>query len=259
MLELGCRAPRKSILLSIVVINLFVLVYVQPELVQSWNGLLKAAFRGLQGSTDDNDDEDSQDEDLVQKLAELTVSLMQDILGDPNVQLVPGADQPTPQAGPEVDLAPHTRSNAAMKLAVVRSLWAQAHTVLPAQALAESPSETLLTWLMKKEMVLVSETDTPHDARTQWANLCAEVIVRSGAAGCSSFLPLHRMFWGAPGASQRWVWNWIIDVRSRVWRAFMERWRTLAKGWEEAPVLLSVPFACVSILVFLSAGVLMNV
>jgi hypothetical protein len=195
----------------------------------------------------------------VPKLAVLTVSLMQDILGDPNVQLVPAADEPTPShAGPEVDLAPHTRSNAAMNLAVVRSLWAKAHAVLPAQAFAGPPSETLITWLVKKEMVLVWETDTPHDARTQWANLCAEVIVRSGAAGCSYSLPLLRMFWGTPGASQRWTWSWTMEVRSRVWRAFMERWRTLAKGWEEAPVLLSVPFAYVSLLIFLSAGVLMD-
>ena len=232
-------------------INLFVLVYyLQPELVQSWNGLLKAAFRGLQGSTDGNDDEDSQDEDLVQKLAELTVSLMQDILGDRNVQLVPSADEPAPSdAGPGVDLLTHTRSNEAMKLAVVRSLWAQAHAVLPTEALAGSPSEALLTWLMKKEVALVVETDTPHDARTQWANLCADVIVRTGAAGCSPSLPLLRMFWGTPGASQRWAWNWSTDVRSRVWRAFTEQWRTLAKGWEEAPVLLSVPFAYVPFLV----------
>jgi hypothetical protein len=195
----------------------------------------------------------------VQKLAELTISLMQDILGDPDVQLVPPVDESTPShTRSEIDLVPHTRSNSAMKLAVVRSLWAQAHTVLPAQALAGSPSEALLTWLMKKETRLVLETDTPHDARTQWANLCAEVIVRTGAAGCSSSLPLLRMFWGSPGASQRWAWNWTTEVRSRVWRAFTERWRTLAKGWEEALVLLSVPFAYVSLLVFLSAGVLMD-
>ena len=190
----------------------------------------------------------------MQKLAELTVSLMQGILGDPKVQLVPPVEEPIPShARSEIDLAPHSRSNAAMKLAVVRSLWTQAHTVLPAQALAGSPSESLLTWLMKKETELVWETDTPHDARTQWANLCAEAIVRTGAAGCPSSLPLLRMFWGTPGASQRWAWNWTTEVRSRVWRAFMERWRTLAKGWEEAPVLLSVPFAYVSLLVFLSA------
>ena len=195
----------------------------------------------------------------MQKLAELTVSVMQGILGDPKVHLVPSAEDPTASCTvSEVDLAPHTRSNAAMKLAVVRSLWAQAHTVLPAQALAGSPSETLLTWLMKKEMELVRETDTPHDARTQWANLCAEVIVRTGAVGCSSSLPLLRTFWGTQGASWRSAWHWTMEVRSRVWRAFMERWRTLAKGWEEAPVLLSVPFAYVSLPISLSAGVLMD-
>ena len=194
----------------------------------------------------------------MQKLAELTVSLMKDILGDPKVQLVPSGEVPPSHTESEVDLMPHTRSNAAMKLAVVRSLWAQAHIILPAQALAGSPSETLLTWLMKKETELVRETDTPHDARTQWANLCAEVVVRTGATGCSSSLPLLRMFWGTPSPNQPGAWDWTIEVRSRVWRAFMERWRTLAKGWEEAPVLLSVPFAYVSLLIFLSAGMLMD-
>ena len=225
---------------------LFVLVVVQPELVQSWNGLLKAALRGLQGSANSNDDNYGQDDDdLVQKLAELAVSLMQDILGDPKVQLVPSGDAPTPsQMEPEVDLAPHTRSNAAMKLAVVRALWTHAHAVLPARALAGSPSESLLMWLMEKEAELVMETDTPHDARTQWAMLCAEVLVRTGVAtGYASAAAQLRVFWGTRGASRPKVWNWCMDVRARVWRVFAERWRTLAEGWEEAPVLLSVPFA----------------
>jgi hypothetical protein len=225
----------------------FVLVVVQPELVQAWNGLLKAALRGLQGSTDGNQDENGQyDDDLVQKLAELVVSLMQEILGDPKVQLVPSGDAPSPShVDTEIDLAPHTRSNAAMKLAVVRSLWTQALAVLPARALAGSPSEALLMWLMEKESELVWETDVPHDARTQWAMLCAEVLVRTGATvGCASAAAAHlRVFWGTSGASRPWVWKWNADVRARVWRAFAERWRTLAVGWEEAPVLLSVPFA----------------
>jgi len=218
---------------------------VQPELVQSWNGLLKAALRGLQGPTDDNDDDvDGQDDDLVRKLAELAVSLMQDILGDPKVQLVPSNDPATASnVGSEVDLAPHTRSNAAMKLAVVRALWGHAHAVLPPRSLAGSPSEALLTWLMEREGDLVWETDTPHDARTQWAMLCAEVLVRTSAAGCTLAPALLRTFWGIPGASRRWTWNWPQDVRARVWRAFAERWRTLGEGWEDVPALLSVPFA----------------
>jgi hypothetical protein len=225
------------------------LLWLQPELVQSWNGLLKAALRGLQGSSEDDDDSsDGQEDDLVQKLAELAVSLMQDILGDPKVQLVPSGDAPTPShVESEVDLAPHTRSNAAMKLAVVRELWTHAHSLLPARALAGSPSEALLTWLMERDAEIVWETDTPHDARTQWAMLCAEVLVRTGPAGagcCTSAPALLRVFWGIPGgAGRRRTWNWCMDVRARVWRVFVERWRVLAEGWEEAPVLLSVPFA----------------
>jgi hypothetical protein len=145
--------------------------------------------------------------------------LMQDILGDPKVQLVPAGDEAAPlPKGPEIDLAPHTRSNVAMKLAVVRSLWSHAHSVLPVQALAGSPSEALPTWLMKKEAELVWETDTPHDARMQWATLCAEVVVRTGAAGCSPFLAPLCMFRGTPGAGRgTGPWTFVRESGVCLW------------------------------------------
>ncbi|KAI9443494.1 hypothetical protein H4582DRAFT_2072522 [Lactarius indigo] len=175
-----------------------------PELEQSWSGLLKAALRGLQSSTDDEDDDDQD----VQE-------------DDDSVQLVPSADTPAPTpTGSDLDLAPHTRSNAAMKLAAVRALWGHVHAVLPAQALAGSPSGTLLTWLMEKEKELILETDTPFDARTEWAMLCAEVLVRVDAPAARL-----RMFWGARSASTRWTWSWTPDVRALVWRTFVERWQ----------------------------------
>ena len=175
----------------------------------------------------------------MQKLAELAVSLMRDILSDSKVQLVPAAETPAPKhVGSDPDLVPHTRSNAAMKLAVVRALWGHVYALLPAQALAGSASEALLTWLMEKEAELVWETDTPFDARTQWAMLCAEVLVRADTPAARL-----RVFWGARGASTQWTWNWATDVRALVWRTFVERWQGLAKGWEEALVLLGVPFA----------------
>jgi hypothetical protein len=69
---------------------------------------------------------------LVQKLAELAVSLMQDILGNPKVQLVPSGDVLMPsQIEPEVNLAPHTHLNAVMKLAVIHLFWMHMHVVLP--------------------------------------------------------------------------------------------------------------------------------
>jgi hypothetical protein len=142
---------------------------------------------------------------LVQKLAKLAISLMQDILGDPKVQLIPfgdATDAPMPlQIKPEVDLAPYTCSNAAMKLAVICALWMHAHAVLPARALAGSLSESLLTWLME-EAELVVETDTPHDACTQWAILCAEVLMRTGVAtDYASPATQLCVFWGTFGSS----------------------------------------------------------
>jgi hypothetical protein len=91
---------------------------------------------------------------------------------------------------------------------------------------------------MEKEAELVQETDTPFDARTQWATLCTEVLVRADTPAARL-----RVFWGARGASTQWTWNWATDVRALVWRTFVERWQGLAKGWEEALVLLGVPFA----------------
>ncbi|KAH9955582.1 hypothetical protein BGW80DRAFT_1466931 [Lactifluus volemus] len=180
-----------------------------PELVQSWHGLLKAALRT---SNDDNNENDS-----MSKLAVLAVSLMQSILSDPKVQLMPSGDAPTsavngpaPTAPPssDVELAPHTRSNAAMKLAVVRALWTHVHVMLPTEAL-------------KPEIVW--ETDTPHDARTQWAMLCAEVIMRSAPSpSSSSSTLLLRVFWGG-ASSRRRTWDWPADVRTLVWRTFAER------------------------------------
>ncbi|KAI9465049.1 hypothetical protein BJY52DRAFT_1209886 [Lactarius psammicola] len=217
-----------------------------PELVQSWTGLLKAALRGLQSSSDDGDDDDQDDQDdddSVQKLAELAVSLMRDILSDPKVQLVPSADTPAPShAGSDPDLVPHTRSNAAMKLAVVRALWGHVYAVLPAQALAGSASEALLTWLMEKEAELILETDTPFDARTQWAMLCAEVLVRADAPAARL-----RVFWGARGASTRWTWTWdrgralprlahvcgaLANTREGLGRGFGALGGTICDAWE---------------------------
>jgi hypothetical protein len=103
-------------------------------------------------------------------------------------------------------------------------------------ALTRFLSESLLTWLMEKEAELVVETDTPHDMCTQWAMLCAEVLMCTGVAtGYALAAAQLCVFWGTCGASQPRVWNWCMDVCVQVWRVFVERWRTLAEGWEEAP------------------------
>jgi hypothetical protein len=96
----------------------------------------------------------------VQKLAELAVSVMQDILDNLNIQLVPAGNVPMPShMESEVDLAPHTHLNVAIKLKVVHALWTHAHLVLSVCALAGSLSKVLLLWLMEKDVELVWEID----------------------------------------------------------------------------------------------------
>ncbi|KAH9971901.1 hypothetical protein BGW80DRAFT_1460112 [Lactifluus volemus] len=129
----------------------------------------------------------------------------------------------------------------AFGMTIIRRRISAAHALKcsdEARRRAASMSESLLTWLMEKEPEIVWETDTPHDARTQWAMLCAEVIMRSAPSpsSSSSSTPLLCVFWGSASSRHR-TWDWPADVCALVWRMFAERWRALAKGWEEAPVV----------------------
>jgi hypothetical protein len=70
--------------------------------------------------------------------------------------LVPTGNVPTPSyIKSEVDLAPHTCLNIAMKLKVIYTLWMHAHLVLSLHTLAGSLSKVLLLWLIEKEVELM--------------------------------------------------------------------------------------------------------
>ena len=122
----------------------------------------------------------------------------------------------------EVDPAPHTRLNAAMKLEVVRAVWTHAHSVLPARVLAGSPSEVLLSWLMEKGAELVG-----NGYAAQRAHAVGHALCRSWAPMLQQAArrPPHTFTCsGVPAARPGQNWNWTTDVRARVWRVFTERW-----------------------------------
>ncbi|KAI0061493.1 hypothetical protein BV25DRAFT_1857413 [Artomyces pyxidatus] len=215
-------------------VNLSTDAQLPSEVVEIWRGLLTSAVSGLQGADDD---------DALLKLAERIGSILSNILEDPDVQLVPKPETPPadhlmfdPEIVHNPALTPHARSNAAMKLSVTRDLWECAHQIVPAHEIGVA-SENVLAFLMEKESSLVWETDSPHDAREQWALLCTEMLVHCRAG------PL-KVFWGMRSTSKKWEWGWSAEVRSLVWRNFAERWREIACAkWENALVLLGVPFA----------------
>lgn len=181
-------------------------------------------------------DEGSDDEtvDFATKAATILV----DILRDPKLDLSTKVGPPPSQhASPAVSrkqiLLP-SRSNAALKLAVTRDLWAVMRTTFPSNLL-HSAGTRLLVCLIEDEADLVWETDSLDDARKQWAYLCAEVLVVCEVDDL-------REFW-ARRSRVMVMMSYEPGVQSLVWGCFIERWNEDAEGhWEGAALLLGVPF-----------------
>lgn len=122
---------------------------------------------------------------------------------------------------------PPSRSNAYLRLSVVRTLWRTTRTAIPHRALGAA-GERLLACLVQHEDTLVCATD---EARAEWALLCVQVLLV-----CES--NALRAFWASAGT------GWEPEVRCLVWKTFVEQWTEDGEGgWEGAAVLLGVPFA----------------
>ncbi|KAI0044102.1 hypothetical protein FA95DRAFT_1681450 [Auriscalpium vulgare] len=198
------------------------------EFIDSWKGMLFSAVSMVQ---------DSEDAQGMILFTTRVSNILCSIIVGTDINFIPMVESPHPDDDlfPNPALHRHARSNAAMKLSVVRDLWALATHIIPIEELGVG-GEHLLAFIMQKEDEAVCDSTTPDDARCQWALLCAEVLVKCRDA------PL-KMFWGAD-MSKKWTWEWTDDVRSAVWRTFCERWREIgASRWENALFLLGVPFS----------------
>ena len=86
-----------------------------------------------------------------------------------------------------------------------------------------------------EECECLTELDDTGDARTDWAYLCAEALL-----ACDVDESIK--FWARRARSLTFM-SYEAAVQSRVWRCFVEKWKTDAEGtWEGAVVLLGVPF-----------------
>lgn len=204
------------------------------DVLSIWEGLLKANVAVLQ---DDNDDHGAID------FASKAAAILVDILRDPKLDLSakfgppPSQQASSPIGG--VRVTPRrtsilSRSNTALKLVVTRDLWTVVRTTFPSNVL-HSAGARLLACLMEDEADLVWETDSPDDARKQWAYLCAEVLVV-----CE--LDDLREFWAKRSRAMAMM-SYEPGVQSLVWGCFVEKWTEDAEGsWEGAALLLGVPF-----------------
>ncbi|KAG1822871.1 uncharacterized protein BJ212DRAFT_1331086 [Suillus subaureus] len=204
------------------------------DVLSIWEGLLKANVAVLQ---DDNDDHGTID------FASKAAAILVDILRDPKLDLsAKFGPPPSQQASSPISGAKITpgrtsipsRSNAALKLVVTRDLWTVIRTTFPNNVL-HSAGARLLACLIEDEADLVWETDSPDDARKQWAYLCAEVLVVCEVDDL-------REFWAKRSCAVA-LMSYEPGVQSLVWGCFVEKWTEDAEGsWEGAALLLGVPF-----------------
>ncbi|KAG2342195.1 hypothetical protein BDR05DRAFT_964509 [Suillus weaverae] len=204
------------------------------DVLSIWEGLLKANVAVLQ---DDNDDHGTID--FASKAAAILVDILRDPKLDLSAKFGPPPSQQASSPIGEVRVAPRrtlipSRSNAALKLVVTRDLWAVVRTTFPNNVL-HSAGARLLECLIEDEADLVWETDSPDDARKQWAYLCAEVIVVCEVDDL-------REFWAKRSCAMA-LMSYEPGVQSLVWGCFIEKWSEDAEGsWEGAALLLGVPF-----------------
>ncbi|KAF8171986.1 hypothetical protein K438DRAFT_186713 [Mycena galopus ATCC 62051] len=178
-----------------------------------WDHLVQANAAVLQDG--DNPDADTAD------FATEATSILIDILLDSNIDVTLKAGEVRFCTDGQTNL-----SNAALKIKVVRALWAIMRKVISNSQLT-SAGEKLICELMKAEDEF---TDSGEASRIEWATFCAEVLIVCDPDDLEDFWSHSK-------------WEWTDAVRSTVWRCFVEKWREESEcAWQAVVTLLVVPF-----------------
>jgi hypothetical protein len=179
----------------------------------------------------------------IAQFAITAVDILIDILQDVNLDLTTKSGPPRKalSSSSPIRAPPSSHSNTALKVSITRDLWTTVRTTVPLDDVTVA-AERLLACLVNSEDDWVWESDSPDDARKQWAMFCAEVLL---------VCDLHelRLFWGTSrdaGSEKKKEWSKKAEVRRLVWDCFVQKWKAEGEWhWEGAVVLLGVPFVCV--------------
>jgi hypothetical protein len=165
-------------------------------------------------------------------------SILIDILLDTNLDLTTKSGPPRKvlSSSSPARPPPSSCSSTILKLSITRDLWAIVRANVPLELITVA-GKKLLGCLVDNEEGLVWETDSPDDARREWAMLCAEVLLVCDLQELKSF-------WGIAGSERKGeVWSRKTEVRSFVWTCFVQKWKEDGGWyWEGAVILLGAPF-----------------
>lgn len=222
------------------------------EVVAVWEGLLTARMSVLQGTrfghfchsdhakyiVDSNDNVEGTGVFVVR-----AAYILIDILEDTSLDLTTKSGPPRNalSSSSPARALPSSHSNTVLKLSIIRDLWATVRTTVPSDLMAVA-GEKVLCCLLDKEDKLMWETDSPDDARKQWAMFCAEVLLVCDMDEVRSFWDINRH----AGSQRKREWSRKPETRSLVWTCFVQKWKEEREWhWEGAVILLGAPFVWV--------------
>ncbi|KAJ6475044.1 hypothetical protein C8R47DRAFT_1143351 [Mycena vitilis] len=185
------------------------------RIVAVWDQLVKANVAVLQ----DNEAPGAEIADFAVEAVDILI----DIIHDNNIDVSLKAADVSFCTDGQTNL-----SNVALKLKIVRALWAAMRKVIPGPQLTAAGEKLILCLVRGADEF----TDSGEVSQTEWASFCAEVLIVCEQEDLKDF-------WNYEGVSHS---KWTDAFRSTVWRCFAEKWKEESEcHWEAIVTLLVVP------------------
>ena len=171
--------------------------------------------------------------------------LLLDILVDKDIAPSPTSETdglPSPSSSPIAPRQPIAtpRSNAALRIFLMRHLWRITRDVLPLELL-QGICVPMLSHLKESHTVLVPGLPGcppgDEDALDQWGRLSAELLMGCHVGSVVTFMGATKIF----KYDLKKVKRWVSHMRNVAWRHYAEKWMDMSEDWEEAVSVLLLP------------------
>jgi hypothetical protein len=169
--------------------------------------------------------------------------LLLDILVDKEIAPSPKEETdglPSPSSSPISKPVVPLRSDAALRIFLMRHLWRIIRDVLPLELL-QGICVPMLSHLKEHYTALIpSLPGCPpgdEDALEQWGRLSAELLMGCHVGSVTTFMGATKIF----KYDLKKVKRWLSHMRGVAWRRYAEKWMDMAEDWDEAISVLLLP------------------
>jgi len=229
----------------------YLLIFLQSEVLHIWDRLLRIRFGQVEGKvmlpprigcTQRFTLELEADTNaFIHQLS----GLLLDILVDKDIAPSPHQETdglPSPSSSPITPRQPAAspRSNAALRIFLMRHLWRITRDVLPLELL-QGICVPMLSHLKEHHTALVPGLPGcppgDEDALEQWGRLSAELLIGCQVGSVVTFMGATKIF----KYDLKKVKRWTSHMRGVAWRHYAEKWMDMSEDWDEAICVLLLP------------------